>query len=204
MTDWFDEPCKEPDGAAASAAAERQLALTKPPGSLGRVESLAVELAGWQRTDRPRADRVHIAVFAGDHGIAADGVSAYPQAVTGEMLRNFATGGAAIAVLARQLGATLEVIDLGTVNAPGHVDGVRHERIAASTSNIRHGAAMTAPQLRAALEAGRRSVHRAVGNAAHVFIGGDMGIGNTAVASALACALLGEEPHVLTGGRHRP
>lgn len=199
MTDWFDEPCKEPDGAAASAAAERQLALTKPPGSLGRVESLAVELAGWQRTDRPRADRVHIAVFAGDHGIAADGVSAYPQAVTGEMLRNFATGGAAIAVLARQLGATLEVIDLGTVNAPGHVDGVRHERIAASTSNIRHGAAMTAPQLRAALEAGRRSVHRAVGNAAHVFIGGDMGIGNTAVASALACALLGEEPHALTG-----
>ena len=89
--------------------------MTKPAGSLGRLEQLAVELAGLQATDQPRAGRAPIVVFAGDHGVTVRGVSAYPSAVTVEMLRNFANGGAAISVLARELGSRLTVIDAGTL-----------------------------------------------------------------------------------------
>lgn len=199
MTFWMTEPCRVPDAAFARVATQRQATLTKPPGSLGRLEEAAILLASLQGREWPRVDRVHIAVFAADHGLAADGVSAFPQAVTGEMVRNFATGGAAIAVLASELGATLDVVDLGTVNDPGEIPGVRREIIAASTANIRRDEAMSDAQLRAALRAGRRSVERAMAGGAELFVGGEMGIGNTAVASALACALLGRTPDELTG-----
>ena len=199
MKHWLATPARVPDAAAAEAATLRQATLTKPPGSLGRLESLAVQLAALQGRERPRVDVVWIAVFAGDHGVAVEGVSAFPQVVTGEMLRNFALGGAAISVLARALNATLDVVSLGTVNDPGDVAGVRREIIAPSTANIAEGPAMTDDQLDAALITGVRSVERAVAADAQVFIGGDMGIGNTAVASALACALLGESPDVLVG-----
>ncbi|SFW75251.1 nicotinate-nucleotide--dimethylbenzimidazole phosphoribosyltransferase [Luteibacter sp. UNCMF366Tsu5.1] len=199
MTDWLTVPCRIPDRAAIAAATARQGTLTKPPGSLGALEALAVRLAGLQRSERPRADRVWIAVFAGDHGVAAEGVSAFPQAVTGEMLRNFAGGGAAIAVLARELGATLEVVNLGTVNDPGEIDGVTRQVIAPSTANLSIEPAMTDAQLDAALDAGLASVRHAVAAGAEIYIGGDMGIGNTTVASALACALLDERPERLAG-----
>jgi len=199
MKHWLATPARVPDAAAAEAATLRQATLTKPPGSLGRLESLAVQLAALQGRERPRVDVVWIAVFAGDHGVAVEGVSAFPQVVTGEMLRNFALGGAAISVLARALNATLDVVSLGTVNDPGDVAGVRREIIAPSTANIAEGPAMTDAQLDAALITGVRSVERAVAADAQVFIGGDMGIGNTAVASALACALLGESPDVIVG-----
>ncbi len=199
MTDWLTVPCRIPDRAAVASATARQGTLTKPPGSLGALEALAVRLAGLQRNERPRADRVWIAVFAGDHGVAAEGVSAFPQAVTGEMLRNFASGGAAIAVLARELGATLEVVNLGTVNDPGEIDGVTRQVIAPSTANLRIEPAMTDAQLDAALDAGLASVRHAVAAGAEIYIGGDMGIGNTTVASALACALLDERPECLAG-----
>jgi len=199
MKHWLATPARVPDAAAAEAATLRQATLTKPPGSLGRLESLAVQLAALQGRERPRVDVVWIAVFAGDHGVAVEGVSAFPQVVTGEMLRNFALGGAAISVLARALNATLDVVSLGTVNDPGDVAGVRREIIAPSTANIAEGPAMTDDQLDAALITGVRSVERAVAADAQVFIGGDMGIGNTAVASALACALLGESPDVIVG-----
>ena len=199
MNDWLAAPCRVPDHAAADAASARQGTLTKPPGSLGELESLAVRLAGLQGRPQPRADRVWIAVFAGDHGVAAEGISAFPQVVTGEMLRNFAGGGAAIAVLARELDATLEVINLGTVNDPGEIAGVRRRIIAASTANFCEDAAMTAVQLDAAFAAGVASVGEAIKAGADVYIGGDMGIGNTTAASALACALLGAVPEALTG-----
>lgn len=199
MNDWLAAPCRVPDQAAADAAAARQETLTKPPGSLGRLEAIAIQLAGLQATGRPRAEHVRIAVFAADHGVAAEGVSAFPQAVTGLMLRNFAHGGAAIAVLARELRATLEVVNLGTVNDPGEIVGVRRHVIAASTANFCTQDAMTDAQLDAALAAGVASVGSAVAAGTDVYIGGEMGIGNTTAASALACALLGDTPEALTG-----
>src|ERR1700751_4191548 len=98
------------DGRMADAAALRQQNLTKPPGSLGRLEELAIWLARWQRRERPQLDRVTIAVFAGNHGVAARGVSAYPQAVTAQMVANFTAGGAAINQLAKLFGAELRVV----------------------------------------------------------------------------------------------
>lgn len=199
MNDWLAGPCRVPDQTAADAAAARQATLTKPPGSLGRLEALAVHLAGLQGSARPNAARVRIAVFAADHGVAAEGISAFPQAVTGEMLRNFARGGAAIAVLARELQATLEVVNLGTVNDPGEIPGVRRHVIAASTANFCTGPAMTEAQLEAALAAGVASAADAVATGTDIYVGGEMGIGNTTAAAALACALLGEYPVTLTG-----
>lgn len=199
MNDWLASPCRVPDQAAAAAAAARQDTLTKPPGSLGRLEALAIHLAGLQGSARPSAARVRIAVFAADHGVAAEGVSAFPQAVTGEMLRNFARGGAAIAVLARELQATLEVVNLGTVNDPGEIPGVRRHVIAASTANFCTGAAMSEAQLDAALAAGVASAADAVAMGTDIYIGGEMGIGNTTAAAALACALLGESAATLSG-----
>lgn len=197
--DWWQHPIPAPDENARRVAAARQRTLTKPPGSLGRLEALAIQLAGLQSRERPRAERVHIAVFVGDHGIAAEGVSAFPQAVTGEMLRNFANGGAAINVLARELGATIDVVDLGTVNDPGPLAGVTTQRIAPSTANFVHAAAMTPEQLRAALAAGAHIAERAKRGEAHLVVGGEMGIGNTTAAAALSAALLGSPPARLVG-----
>lgn len=199
MNDWLAAPVRAPDAASAQVALARQATLTKPPGSLGQLEAIAVQLASLQCREKPRAERVWIAVFAGDHGVAAEGISAFPQAVTGEMLRNFAYGGAAIAVLARELKATLEVVNLGTVNDPGDIPGVRRHIIAASTENFCKAAAMTDAQLDTALGAGAMSVDEAVKAGVDIYIGGDMGIGNTTSASALACALLGEDAAILTG-----
>lgn len=188
-----------PDAAFADAARARQARLTKPPGSLGRLEDLAVRLASLQKTERPAVDRVWISVFVADHGVAAEGVSAFPQAVTGEMVRNFAGGGAAIAVLARALGAALDVVNLGTVNDPGAIPGVRRAWIAPCSGNICRAPAMTSAQLQAALEAGADAVHRAHEAGAQLFIGGEMGIANTTAATAVACALLGDAPERLAG-----
>ena len=127
LSTWLGEPVKQLHHAKQTAAHARQAGLTKPPGSLGRLEEIAVRLAGMQGTERPRLEQVRIAVFASDHGVAEEGVSAFPQAVTLEMVRNFARGGAAISVLARELGATLEVINVGTVGDPGPLSGVVHQ-----------------------------------------------------------------------------
>jgi nicotinate-nucleotide--dimethylbenzimidazole phosphoribosyltransferase len=142
---------------------------------------------------------VHIAVFAGDHGVTAEGVSAFPQAVTAEMVRNFARGGAAISVLARQLGASLEVLNLGTAVDPGPLDGVSHLHLGPGTANFAREAAMSAEQLARALHAGRQTAERAVNSGAQIFIGGEMGIGNTTAASAMACALLDAPAELLAG-----
>ncbi|WP_205932645.1 nicotinate-nucleotide--dimethylbenzimidazole phosphoribosyltransferase, partial [Pseudomonas viridiflava] len=109
---WWLNPCKPVHADIVEQAAARQQQLTKPAGSLGQLESVAVQLAGLQGQVKPTLEQIWIAIFAGDHGVVAEGVSAFPQEVTGQMLLNFVSGGAAISVLARQLGAQLEVVDL--------------------------------------------------------------------------------------------
>lgn len=200
MTDtWWLNPCKAIDASAYEQAMARQQQLTKPAGSLGQLEALAVQLAGLQGRVKPSVEQVWIAIFAGDHGVVAEGVSAFPQEVTGQMLHNFVTGGAAISVLARQLDARLEVVDLGTVTPSLELPGVLHLNIGAGTANFVNGPAMTEAQGRLALHAGRDSVLRARESGAQLFIGGEMGIGNTTAASALACALLDCQVSDLTG-----
>ena len=188
--DWWCNPCQPLDPVAKAKADARQQQLTKPAGSLGQLEQLAIHLAALQGRERPAVDKVWIAIFAGDHGVVAEGVSAYPQAVTGQMLRNFVGGGAAISVLARQLGATLEVTDLGTAVALEPLPGVRHLQVGAGTANLMREAAMTPAQALIALQAGRDSVLRAAEQGHELFIGGEMGIGNTTSATALAALLL--------------
>lgn len=195
---WLAPP-PAPDEDCGARARDRQNRLTKPPGSLGQLEQLAVTLAAQQGRDRPGVDRIRIVVFAADHGVCAEGVSAFPQAVTGQMIANFAAGGAAISVLARSLDAELEVINLGTVEPPPVADGVVDETIAPGTANLAREPAMSRDQLQAALAAGERAVERAVQADTELFIGGEMGIGNTTSAAALACALLGESPEALVG-----
>lgn len=198
-TNWLAQPCAVPDEASRTAALTRQGQLTKPPGALGQLEDVAVRFAAWQAAAQPQVERVHISVFAADHGIAAEGVSAFPQAVTAEMVRNFARGGAAISVLAQQLDATLEVVNLGTVSVVEPLANVRDERIAAGTANFAQQAAMTEAQLAQALQAGQAALLRAKQANAQLFIGGEMGIANTTAASAIACALLQESPQLLSG-----
>lgn len=177
----------------------RQGQLTKPPGALGRLEEIAVQLAAWQGVEKPSLQYIHISIFAADHGVADEGVSLFPQAVTAEMVRNFARGGAAISVLAQELNVELEVINLGTVSEVEALPGVRDERIAHGTANFAHSAAMTGGQLAQALHSGRCAALRAKQKGAQLFIGGEMGIANTTSASALACALLDEAPQHLAG-----
>lgn len=187
---WLHGPIPAPDAVIAQAARAHQELLTKPAGSLGELEELAIRLAGLQARDRPRVERVRIAVFAADHGVAAESVSAFPQSVTMQMVQNFAQGGAAISVLARMLGAEFEVIDLGTAAARSPMQGVRSVRIAAGTANIAREPAMSSAELGLALDAGRDAALRAADTGCDLFIGGEMGIANTTSASALACALL--------------
>ena len=196
---WWLQPVSAVDESYVQTARQRQAQLTKPPGSLGELETIAIRLCGLQKSDQPRIERVYIAVFAADHGVAEEGVSAFPQAVTVEMLRNFARGGAAISVLAQTLGATLEVVNVGTVTNPGPLPGVVDRRIAPGTSNISHSPAMNEAQLAAALQAGAESVERAHAEHADIFIGGEMGIANTTSATALACALLNVAASRLAG-----
>lgn len=187
--DWVHDPIKPVATAAFQHALDRQLRLTKPPGSLGLLEDIAVRVCGMQNTDRPRLARVQISVFAGDHGVAEEGVSAFPQIVTKEMVRNFATGGAAISVLSKQLGAELEVVNAGVAHDPGSIKGVISQSVGAGTANFTQGPAMTASQLQEALDVGRGAIERALERGAQLFIAGDMGIANTTSATALACAL---------------
>lgn len=196
---WLQVRAQRVDAARADAATARQRHLTKPPGSLGRLEEIAIRLAGLQGVSHPALERVRVAVFAADHGVVTEGVSAFPQSVTVEMLRNFARGGAAINVLVRAIGATLEVINLGTVTDAGALPDVLDRRIAPGTDNFCHGPAMNDAQLAAALTAGREAAERAHGARAQLFIGGEMGIGNTTAASAIACAVLGLPPAQLVG-----
>jgi nicotinate-nucleotide--dimethylbenzimidazole phosphoribosyltransferase len=195
---WIEMPCPEPSAAHARAAEQRQARLTKPAGSLGVLETIAITLASLQRTEAPRAARAPIVLFAGDHGITAQGVSAFPSAVTVEMLKNFAAGGAAISVLARELGVPLLVVDAGTL-AEEPVNGVITDKPRRGTRDFSKELALTPAEVCFAFEASRRAVARATSEAADLILFGDMGIGNTAAAAAVAAALLGRPATDLAG-----
>ncbi|MFB4205696.1 Nicotinate-nucleotide--dimethylbenzimidazole phosphoribosyltransferase [wastewater metagenome] len=188
-----------PDTAAMDRARARQANLTKPPGSLGRLEELAVRMAGFQGSERPSADRVGIVVFAADHGVAARGVSAFPAEVTVQMIANFAAGGAAVSVLANRLGASLRVVDVGSATDYSVPEGVTLARAGRGTADFTVGPAMSAEALAAASASGRAAADEAVDAGAQVFVGGEMGIANTTAAAAVACALLDAEPTELAG-----
>lgn len=197
--DWLASPPHPLDETARAAATDRQAQLTKPPGALGELETLAIRLAEMQGVECPAVDPVWISVFAADHGVAAEGVSAFPQAVTGEMVKNFARGGAAISVAANALGAKLEVINLGTVTDLPTLSGVADLRLGPGTANFAIEPAMTQEQCARALNAGRHSAERARLAETRLYIGGEMGIANSTSAAALSCALLGETPEHLAG-----
>ena len=185
--------------ASREAATARQAILTKPAGSLGQLESIAIQLASMQGTETPQINKPYIAVFAGDHGIAVEGVSAFPQVVTGEMIRNFARGGAAISVLAKSQGALLQVINCGTAYPVEPLAGVSDCSIAAGTANFLQQAAMTEAQCAQALAIGQQAVENALSQGCDLFIAGEMGIANTTPATAIASALLTTDPEHITG-----
>lgn len=187
---WYLESPEAPNRHYEALAEAQQSQLTKPAGSLGRLEELAVRLAALQNTERPSCESVHIHIFAADHGIAASGVSAFPQAVTAQMVANFARGGAAVSVLSRSLGARLDVTNVGTVTELDALVGVKDARIGAGTRNFLTEPAMSESQCLEALEVGKSSVIQAKTEGCQLWIGGEMGIANTSSASALACVLL--------------
>ncbi|MBI1384064.1 MAG: nicotinate-nucleotide--dimethylbenzimidazole phosphoribosyltransferase [Rhizobiales bacterium] len=195
---WLAAPVPTPSREHAAAAAARQGQLTKPAGALGRLEEIAIRLAGQQRRERPRIERPEVIVFAGDHGIAAQGVSAYPAEVTVQMIANFVNGGAAISVLARAQGARLSVVDAGTL-ASSPIPGAITDKPCCGTRDFSRTAALTRRELAHALGAGRRAVGRAIADGADLMILGEMGIANTTTAAAIAAALTGRAPEQLVG-----
>jgi nicotinate-nucleotide--dimethylbenzimidazole phosphoribosyltransferase len=183
----------------AAAAAQRALdAKTKPRGSLGRLEELACRLAGIRGTPNLGTLEPAVVVCAADHGVAAEGVSAYPPEVTEQMLRNFAAGGAAVCVLARQAGARLVVVDLGVRRA---VDdpAILRRRVRAGTANAAEGPAMSEAEMRQAVAVGIELADRLAAEGIGVVALGEMGIGNTTAASALAAVLLRVDPTAVCG-----
>lgn len=193
---WLFQPTWPLDRQTAAAARVYQGQLTKPAGSLGQLEVIAELFAAWQGRVDPQLDRIAIRIFAADHGVCAKGVSAFPQAVTGQMITNFLRGGAAISVLARQLGANLAVHNLGTIQPVPVVAGLRDCTIAPGTRDFTEEVAMTKAQLADALAVGAVAVP---GDPLHLFIGGEMGIGNTTSSSALISVLLDLPSEIAVG-----
>ena len=191
------DPIPPFDQDAALAARARQDRLTKPTGSLGRLEELTVQLAGIQGRTIPDVDPAAIFVYAADHGVAARGVSAYPSEVTAQMVLNFARGGAVINTLAGQMGAGLYVADVGVAGDFAPDVPVRHAKVRPGTADWTQGPAMTAEEARAALGVGRRQFEEA--GQVGIALVGEMGIGNTTTAAALASALLGCPPSEVIG-----
>jgi nicotinate-nucleotide--dimethylbenzimidazole phosphoribosyltransferase len=198
LPEWVYQKCPEISVAHRDAAIARQAQLTKPTGALGRLEQLAIDLAGVQGREQPQAATVPIVIFAGDHGIVAQGVSAYPQAVTIAMMANFAEGGAAISVLARDLGSRLEIVDAGTL-ADKAMPGVINDKPRHGTRDFSVEAALEPAELAFAFEAGRRAVARAQAGGPDLLIFGEMGIGNTTTSAAIAASLLGTAAHEIAG-----
>lgn len=187
------------DGAAMAAARARQDTLTKPPGSLGRLEELSVQLAGITGKEIPTIKDKAIITMAGDHGVVAEGVSAFPQEVTPQMVLNFLHGGAAINVLGRHVGARITIVDMGVAaDLPAHPLLVV-KKIAHGTANMTQGPAMTREQAGQAILAGVEVVEAELEKGLDIVGTGDMGIGNTTPSAAIAAALTGIEPARLAG-----
>jgi nicotinate-nucleotide--dimethylbenzimidazole phosphoribosyltransferase len=185
-----------PDESVRQAAQERHAQLTKPLGALGRLEELGTWLAACQGECPPKPlTRPRVVVFAGDHGVAAKGVSAYPSEVTAQMVANFQAGGAAINVLAAVAGATVRVVDMSVA-----VDTTAGEKkVRRSSGAIDVEDALTEDEVAAALAAGRAIADEEVDSGADLLVAGDMGIGNTTPAAVLVAALTGTEPVAVVG-----
>ncbi len=193
---WYDEAAASVCSASCARARERQRQLTKPPGSLGRLETLAEAFAGWQQQDWPTLGKVGVRVFAADHGITSHGVSAFPAAVTVQMINNFLEGGAAISVLSHDINADFAVINMGTFTPINNASGLVNLAIAAGSKDFSTQAAMSEEIMQACLAAGR---DQADGLDCQLFIGGDMGIGNTSSAAAIVAACLQLSAKQVTG-----
>ena len=188
-----------PDSVAATLARDRQHTLTKPPGSLGRLEELSAWVASCQGSCPPRQfDRARVVVFAGDHGVARSGVSAFPPEVTAQMVANFAAGGAAINVLAALAGASVRVEDIAVDAEPVSADIAAH-KVRRGSGDIAVEDALTAEETIAALAAGRAIADEEVDSGADLLIAGDMGIGNTTPSTVLVAALTNTEPVAVVG-----
>jgi nicotinate-nucleotide--dimethylbenzimidazole phosphoribosyltransferase len=189
----------QPDAQAAEAARARQDSLTKPQGSLGRLEELSIQLAAITGQPIPAIKHKVIITMAGDHGVARDGVSAYPPEVTPQMVLNFLGGGAAINVLARHVGARIVVVDMGVAyDFEPHPD-LLIKKIAPGTNSIARGPAMTRTQAEQAVEAGIEVVEAEIARGMDIVGTGDMGIGNTTPSAAIAATLTGEPVSKIVG-----
>ena len=187
------------DEGAMQQAAARQARLTKPAGSLGRLEELSISLAGMTgRLDPPLANRV-VFTLAADHGVALEGVSAYPRDVTAQMVLNFLNGGAAINVLARQMNVRVVVADLGVdADLPHHPD-LYDLKVRRGTASITKGPAMSLREVYQAMGHGRQLARDEIANGLDIALTGDMGIGNTTPSAALICALTQLDPKDVVG-----
>ena len=189
-----------PNAEAAAAARERHTRLTKPLGALGRLEDLSVWVAACQGACPPKQfERARVVVFAGDHGVTAAGVSAYPAEVTAAMMANFDAGGAAVNVLAELAGAGVRIADIAVDTAEPLSASIGAHKIRRSSGNIAVEDALTPDEVVAAIEAGRRIADEEVDAGADLLIAGDMGIGNTTPATTLVAALTDTEPVVAVG-----
>ncbi|GFG55119.1 nicotinate-nucleotide--dimethylbenzimidazole phosphoribosyltransferase [Mycolicibacterium agri] len=193
-------PITAPDENIAAQARARQERLTKPPGSLGRLEDLSVWVAACQGVCPPNQfERARVVVFAGDHGVTAAGVSAFPAEVTAQMVANFDAGGAAINVLADTAGASVRVVDIAVDADQPHSPAIGAHKVRRSSGNIAVEDALSAEEANAAVEAGCRIADEEVDAGADLLIAGDMGIGNTTPATTLIAALTGAEPVAVVG-----
>jgi nicotinate-nucleotide--dimethylbenzimidazole phosphoribosyltransferase len=187
------------DPEAMALARARQRRLTKPPGSLGRLEELSIRIAGIQRRPRPEVARKAVFVMAADHGVAAQGVTAYPQAVTAQMVANFAAGGAAINVLARHIGARVVIVDMGVASDLTACDGLISKKFACGTRDLSCGPAMPRDQAIGAVEAGIEVLESELARGLDLIAAGDMGIGNTTASAAIVAAFTGRAPASVAG-----
>jgi nicotinate-nucleotide--dimethylbenzimidazole phosphoribosyltransferase len=189
-----------PDLRSAAEADARQGQLTKPPGALGRLETLGTQLAAIAgQVPPPIPEPAAVAVFAGDHGVLAEGVSPWPQEVTAQMVANFATGGAAVNVLAREVGASVTVVDVGVATPYRPADGIVDRNVRRGTRNLAAGPALTDTEVAAALDAGAAVALDLVAGGARCLVTGDMGIGNTTPSAALVAAFTGRSAAAVTG-----
>ena len=187
------------DRAAMDAAEARQLQLTKPPRALGRLETISIQLAGISGKPRPRLEHKVVAVMAADHGVVAQGVSAFPAEVTPAMVMNFAAGGAAINVLSRQVGARVVATDVGVNADLGGAAGVRHRKVRKGTADMTAGPAMSRAEALQAIGVGLELVDEELRAGLDIIATGDMGIGNTTASSAVIAALTGLPVAKVTG-----
>jgi len=174
--------------------------LTKPRGSLGRLEDVGVRLAGITgQCPPPVPERATVAVFAGDHGVVAQGVTPWPQEVTAQMVANFCAGGAAVNVLARQAGADVVVVDVGVAGDLPDAPGLFHRKVRSGTANLAVEPAMTLEEMEQAVAVGREVAGECIDSGARCLVTGDMGIGNTTASAALIAAYTGRAAQEVTG-----